>query len=134
MTGAGLVTALGGGVEASWKRLLDGDRGLGPVDLCDTAGLRATSAAQVRGLRLPEGADRSAWSRTCALAAEAADEALRGARIDPRTARVGLVVGVTTGGMFENEARLAKLHVEPHAQQPLVELLSHPLTATGDRL
>jgi 3-oxoacyl-[acyl-carrier-protein] synthase II len=142
MTGAGLVTALGHSAEATWSALLRGDRGIGPIDLFNTTGLRATTAMQVRGVTLasvrPQGGTgpeaRAAWSRTSLLAGVAAREALARAKLDARTRRVGLVVGGTTGGMYENESLLAKLHVEPHAKQALIDMISHPLTATGDRL
>src|SRR5277367_5487186 len=135
MTGAGLVTSLGNDLEATWARLVRGDRAIGPVDLFDTTGLRATCAAEVRGLATKDG-----WSRTDALALVAAREALACAALDvgarsgrrpPR--RLGLVVGGTTGGMYENEALLAELHGDPRAQT-IGGLLSHPLTSTGDRL
>ncbi|MGD0525704.1 MAG: beta-ketoacyl synthase N-terminal-like domain-containing protein, partial [Polyangiaceae bacterium] len=48
--------------------------------------------------------------------------------------RVGLVVGGTTGGMFETEPLLAQLHAEPEHREVLAGMLAHPLTATGDRL
>ena len=48
--------------------------------------------------------------------------------------RVGLVVAGTTGGMFETEPLLARLHADPHHTDSLLDMISHPLTATGDRL
>jgi 3-oxoacyl-[acyl-carrier-protein] synthase II len=59
---------------------------------------------------------------------------MRGAGVDVRRARVGLVVGATTGGMFENERLLARLHAEPESREALAQALAHPLSATGDRL
>ena len=130
VTGLGLVTPLGTGVEATWARLVRGDRAVRPITLFDVSGQRVGIAAEVEGVRVPgEG-----WSRTSAMAATAAEEAMRAARIDVRRDRVGLVVGGTTGGMFETEQLLAKLHAEPECREVLAEMLSHPLTATGDRL
>jgi 3-oxoacyl-[acyl-carrier-protein] synthase II len=135
MTGAGLVTALGANTHETWDRLVRGERGLGSVELFDVTGQRAKIAAMVHGIDLPD--HRGAWSRTSVFARQAAEEALAEAGIDPKKERVGLVVGGTTGGMFETEARLAKLHTEPHTKEgrkALFEMLSHPLTSTGDRL
>jgi 3-oxoacyl-[acyl-carrier-protein] synthase II len=135
MTGAGLVTALGANTHETWGRLIRGDRGFGLVDLFDVTGQRAKIAATVHGIDLPD--HHGAWSRTSVFARTAAEEALAEAGIDPKKERVGLVVGGTTGGMFETEARLAKLHAEPHTREgrkALFEMLSHPLTSTGDRL
>jgi 3-oxoacyl-[acyl-carrier-protein] synthase II len=135
ITGAGIVSALGTNREDTWGRLLAGERGIGPVDLFDVTGQRAKLAGSVHGVVLPD--HRGEWSRTSAFADLAGREALAEAGVDPRTSRVGLVVGSTTGGMFETEARLAKLHAEPHThegRQALLDMLSHPLTSTGDCL
>jgi 3-oxoacyl-[acyl-carrier-protein] synthase II len=135
MTGAGLVTALGASTSATWERLLAGDRGLSPIDLFDVTGQRGVIAATVHGIGLPEHGRE--WSRTSAFALVAATEALAQAGIEVKSSRVGLVIGSTTGGMFETEARLAKLHAEPwtrEGQKALTEMLSHPLSSTGDCL
>jgi 3-oxoacyl-[acyl-carrier-protein] synthase II len=130
VTGLGLVTPLGIGVEATWERLVRGDRAIRPIQLFDVAGQRVGLAGEVDGVEVPS----PGWSRTSAMAATAAEEAMRGARLDVARARVGLVVGGTTGGMFETEQVLARLHAEPECREVLVGMLSHPLTSTGDRL
>lgn len=130
VTGLGLVTPLGTGVEATWSRLVRGESAIGPVRGFDVRGQRSTVAAEVQGVV----AEGDAWSRTTVMAAKAAEEALRQAGIDPRTRRVGLVLGGTTGGMFETEGLLARLHADPDCHDALSAMLSHPLTATGDRL
>lgn len=130
LTGLGLVTPLGVGVEATWARLVHGERAIRQITLFDTAGQRVRTAAEVEGVEVPRGG----WSRTSIMAATAAEEALRTARLDVRRMRVGLVVGGTTGGMFETEQLLARLHADPQCREVLVEMLAHPLTSTGDRL
>ena len=137
VTGVGLVTSVGETREATWAALRRGERGLFPIDLFDTTGQRASLGGAVRGLTLesaPEEQRGGAWSRSTLLALHAAREAMEQARLDPRRIRVGLVVGATTGGMFETEARLAELHVRPDSQQAQLEMLAHPLTSTGDCL
>jgi 3-oxoacyl-[acyl-carrier-protein] synthase II len=132
VTGLGLVTPLGGDVEVSWARLVRGDRAMHAVRLFDTTGQRACLAAEVQNAGVPRGEDASAWSRSSAMAAQAAAEAVRGASLDVRALRVGLVVGGTTGGMFENEHVLARLHADPDSREMLLQMLSHPLTSVGD--
>jgi 3-oxoacyl-[acyl-carrier-protein] synthase II len=130
VTGLGLVTPLGVGVETTWARLVRGDRAIRAITRFDVAGQRVGVAGEVDGVEVPA----VGWSRTTAMAATAAEEALRSARLDVRRRRVGLVVGGTTGGMFETELLLARLHGEPGCRELLVGMGSHPLTSTGDRL
>ncbi|MDP9000267.1 MAG: beta-ketoacyl-[acyl-carrier-protein] synthase family protein, partial [Myxococcota bacterium] len=136
VTGLGLVTPLGAGVEATWARLVRGDRAIRRIALFDTTGQRACVAGEVDGVALPGGGQGgwAGWSRTSAMAAAAADEAMRAAAVDVRRDRVGLVLGGTTGGMFENEHLLARLHVATECGERLVQMLSHPLSSTGDCL
>lgn len=47
VTGLGLVTPLADGVEASWRRILDGQSGAGPITGFDTTGLVTTYACEV---------------------------------------------------------------------------------------
>ena len=136
VTGIGLVTSLGGTRDASWSALVRGDRGLRPINLFDTTNQRARLGGQVEAVTIPDlgEAGPAGWSRSSAMAYAAAREAMNEGRVEPAKMRVGLVVGATTGGMFETEARLAELHANPDAHDALLEMLSHPLTATGDRL
>ncbi|MCL2450549.1 MAG: beta-ketoacyl-[acyl-carrier-protein] synthase family protein [Polyangiaceae bacterium] len=133
VTGVGLVTSLGWGVEATWKRLVRGDCAFAPVTLFEGSAQRAALVAEVAGVTVP-GLPAGAWSRTSAMALAAVDEALAWARLEVRERRVGLVVGTTTGGMLETERLLAALHAEPHRRMVTVDMLSHPLTSTGDLL
>ncbi len=136
VTGLGLVTPLGPDVESTWTRLVRGDRAIRPVRLFDATSQRVGIAAEVDGVSIPDGPGdvRAAWSRTSVMATSAAGEAMRMAGLDVGKDRIGLVVGGTTGGMFETEQILARLHGEPSCPYALSEMLSHPLTATGDRL
>ena len=47
VTGMGLVTPLASGVEETWKRLIAGESGAGPITRFDTKGLSATIACEV---------------------------------------------------------------------------------------
>ena len=48
VTGLGLVTPLGADVETSWKNLIDGRSGAGPITRFDTAGHKCTIACEVK--------------------------------------------------------------------------------------
>ncbi|MGO9833047.1 MAG: beta-ketoacyl synthase N-terminal-like domain-containing protein [Polyangiaceae bacterium] len=136
ITGLGLVTPLGMGVEQTWAALVRGDRAIGPIRLFDAVGQRVSIAGEVAGIPWPSDlpGHSAAWSRTSVMAEAAASEAMHTARLDAHESRVGLVVGGTTGGMLETEQFLAQLLVEPASREALSALLSHPLTATGDCL
>ena len=47
VTGLGMVSPLADGVEATWRRLLDGQSGAGPITLFDPEGLATTYACEV---------------------------------------------------------------------------------------
>jgi 3-oxoacyl-[acyl-carrier-protein] synthase II len=134
LTGFGLVCAAGRSVDEAWPRILRGAPAIGQVELFDVEGQRASIAAEVKGLVPPRHDGPFPWSRTDTMAFEAAREALRSADLDPKRARVGLVVGGTTGGMFETEELLARMHADPALRRPNPEMLAHPLSATADRL
>ena len=94
-------------------------------------------AAEVTDLTVADVAPsthRDTWSRTDAMAVVAAREALAEARLDPRRDEVHVAIGGTTGGMFETEQMLAEMHRDPSRREPRARMLSHPLSATSDRL
>ena len=47
VTGLGMVTPLGCGVEATWRRLIGGESGISPVDRVDVSDLPSRIAGQV---------------------------------------------------------------------------------------
>ena len=47
VTGLGLVTPLGEGVEANWQKLIAGESGVGSIKSFDTSGLSVTIGADV---------------------------------------------------------------------------------------
>ena len=131
VTGVGIVSSLGNTAESTFSRLVAGERGLSHIDLFDTTGQRATLGAVVRGVNVPT---EPGWSRSTAFAFEAAREALAMAGLDPKHARIGLVAGGTTAGMFENEVRVSEMSSKARPREPFDTLRSHPLSSTADIL
>lgn len=121
-----------------------GERGLAPLELFDPGDVRSKLVAEVRGLRIDDVApygQKEQFSRTDALAVVAAREAVAAARL-PRGARVGVVLGGTTGGMFETEellsspdsARLGPERARTRGPEPAPELVRYPLSASLARV
>ncbi|MBL0193457.1 MAG: 3-oxoacyl-ACP synthase [Myxococcales bacterium] len=134
VSGVGVVSALGGTAEATWEGILAGRRGVRELTLFNATGHRSTLAAEVAGIgSRPD----DSWSRTAEMGLMAAGEAARSADLRGARAaglRIGLVVGATTGGMFETESLLALL-ADPKERETTKDdawrrLLSNPISST----
>ncbi|HMI87053.1 MAG TPA: beta-ketoacyl-[acyl-carrier-protein] synthase family protein [Polyangiaceae bacterium] len=137
VTGLGVVSPLAVGARATMDGLVQGKSAFRPVTRFDTSDQRTHWAAEVTGATVADVAPplhREQWSRTDAMAVIAAREALAEARIDPSRDEVHAAFGGTTGGMFETEQMLAEMHRDPSRREPHALMLSHPLSATSDRL
>ncbi len=131
VTGVGIVSSLGASAEETFRRLASGERGLSTIDVFDVSAQRAALGAVVRGVPVPAGDD---WSRATAFAARAGAEALAQAGVDPKSARVGLVVGATTAGLFENEVEVAAMWAGDVPREPKPRLRSFPMSSTTTAL
>ncbi len=109
VTGSGMVTALGVGVRASWKALLDGRDGHRPVSLFSTEGTVTNLAAEIQELPIPDLAPRylrrmMRVDRIGLLACEEAvaesDLTRAGISLD----RIGVVLGAGAAGLLEAQA------------------------------
>jgi len=136
VTGIGVVSPLGRDAGSTMDALLEGRRAFGPVSLFNTEGCRSHIAAQIADLRVEDVAvgDTEGWSRTDAMSVLAAREALTQAGVEVGAGETDLILAGTTAGMFETEDLLAEMHQQRDAQKPLSRMLSHPLSATVDRL
>jgi len=109
VTGLGLVTPVGVGVEDSWVALLAGKSGFRPVESFDTSRHTVQVGAEVRGFR-PEQYLRTlepaSLGRASQLATAAARMAFRDAGVDPQAIepqRAGVAMGTTSGEPREVE-------------------------------
>ncbi|MEG1028726.1 MAG: beta-ketoacyl-ACP synthase II, partial [Brevundimonas sp.] len=120
ITGLGLVTPLGTGVEHVWKGIVEGRSGIGPITCFDTEGYGCTIAGEVpsvdgRGRGAPDqpgvfdpdqvmsAKDRKRVDDFILYAIAAADEALADANWKPETEddkeATGVMVGSGIGGL-----------------------------------
>ncbi|HKS97317.1 MAG TPA: beta-ketoacyl synthase N-terminal-like domain-containing protein, partial [Terriglobia bacterium] len=104
VTGIGLVSALGIGTEETWKNVLAGQNGVGPITHFDTTGFGATIAAEVKGfdpLQYIEKKEVKKMGRFIQFAMAASQMAIEqaGLKISPDVAeRVGVYIGTGIGG------------------------------------
>ena len=120
ITGLGLVTPLGAGVEVSWKRLIDGQSGAGPITAFDASDYACQVACEIpsvdgRGGGTPDmegvfdpslvlsNKERRKVDDFILYAIAAADEALNDADWHPESEedqeRTGVMIGSGIGGL-----------------------------------
>jgi len=105
ITGVGLVTPLGIGVETSWKALCAGKSGIGPITRFDTSELITKIAGEVKGFNAEDWLSKKEARRTerfIAFAMAASRMALddSGLKIDSTNQeRVGVYTGCGLGGL-----------------------------------
>ncbi|MFA3875976.1 beta-ketoacyl synthase [Streptomyces sp. MMCC 100] len=136
VTGLGLVTAAGLGVDATWEGVLRGESAGAKDDRL--AGLPVDIACAVPGLEPARHVDRRSvliHDRFVQLAIVAAREAVADAGLDPLTwdgARVGVVVGCGLGGVSTWETQHRRLLERgPEAVSALLVPMLVPNMAAG---
>ncbi|MCD6305049.1 MAG: beta-ketoacyl-ACP synthase II [Deltaproteobacteria bacterium] len=105
VTGVGMVTPLGTGVEKSWEAACAGRSGIGPITKFDATGFPSQIAGEVRDFRSDDFLDKQEIRRfdifihyAVASARMAIEDA--GLKIDSRNCyRVGTVTGTGLGGL-----------------------------------
>ena len=104
VTGLGLVTPLGIGVEETWGPLVAGQSGIGPITRFDTAGFATRFAGEVRGFdptRWVEPREAKHLDLFVQYGIAAAEMALRdsGLQVAAAPERVGVFIGSGLGGI-----------------------------------
>ncbi len=113
MTGVGLLSSIGNGTEETWRSILAGKSGIGPITLFDTTGFACTIAGEVRNFDPHQFMDKKEIKkvgRFIQFAIAASDYAIAssGLKVDPEWAdRVGVYIGSGIGGfdVIEREHR-----------------------------
>jgi 3-oxoacyl-[acyl-carrier-protein] synthase II len=106
VTGIGAVTPVGNNAADTWKAVLAGQSGIGPITHFDASGLRTQIAAEVKGFSPSpylSGKEARRMDPLAHYAASAAGQAIEDAGLDDWPGldrrRVGVVVGAAVGGM-----------------------------------
>jgi 3-oxoacyl-[acyl-carrier-protein] synthase II len=109
ITGIGLVTPVGIGTTESWRALLAGESGIGPISLFDCSAFRVRIAGEVKGWEPTRFIDKKKlkeMDRFTELALGAASMAVADAKLemsDQERERAGCFIGVGLGGLFTLE-------------------------------
>ena len=113
VTGIGAVTPLGNNAEETWKNLVAGKSGAGPITLFDASLCKTQFACEVKGLDINEYIDKKdarKLDRYTQLAMISAIQGVADAGLDLEKEdknRIGVVYGVGIGGIrtFEEEVK-----------------------------
>ncbi len=109
LTGIGLVTPVGIGTAESWRALLAGQSGVGPITQFDCSAFRVRIAGEVKGWEPTRWIDKKKlkeMDRFTEFAVGAAAMAIADAKLelsDAERERAGCFVGVGLGGLFTLE-------------------------------
>lgn len=114
VTGMGMVSPLGNDVEDSWRELVAGKSGVGPITQFDPTGFTTTFAAEVKGLDLSRYVEHKAGRRMdrfthLALAAAKQAQADSGIEVDADAERVGAAIATGIGGLKSFETCVDQL-------------------------
>jgi 3-oxoacyl-[acyl-carrier-protein] synthase II len=115
VTGLGLVTPLGTGIEANWEKLVAGRSGIGPITRFDASSLPARVAGEVRDFepeRFIERRDLKKMDIFIQYAVGAAQMAVEDAALPlplGQPERTGVIVGVGIGGITTVEEMYLQL-------------------------
>ncbi|HEY4976367.1 MAG TPA: beta-ketoacyl-ACP synthase II [Gaiellaceae bacterium] len=104
ITGLGIITSLGLDLETSWRNLLAGESGAGPITLFDTTGYEVNFGCELKDFDPTVWIDRKQARRmdrfaTMALAAARQAEADSGLDIVKEPERIGAAIATGVGGL-----------------------------------
>jgi 3-oxoacyl-[acyl-carrier-protein] synthase II len=120
VTGMGVISPVGNGVEACWESLVAGRSGAGPITRFDASDFETRFACEVRDFATEGVVDRKEakrMDRFVQFAVVAAHEALRSAGLAderPRPERIGVIIGSGIGGMETFEEQHTNLLQKGH--------------------
>lgn len=102
ITGMGVVSAIGIGLDNFWKALIDGKTGIREIEGFDTNGYRCKRAAEIKDLP-HSGRWFDKLTRASQYSIIAIEEALSNSKLDPSRNETGIVLGTSLGGISSGE-------------------------------
>ena len=137
VTGLGAVTSIGADLESSWKALVEGRCGIGPLTLFDPALYRTQTAAEIKRIDddFIDPAVKRRMSRADRLGILAAREALGSSGIDLASEdlhRIGVILGGGVSGLLDSEANYGEV-LQGRKPRPS-RFLNHQPDAITDRV
>ncbi len=128
ITGMGVVSATGIGLDNFWDTLIDGKTGIKEIGGFDTNGYRCRKAAEIKVPSGWSGRLATRYSMASRYAITAIEEALRSSRLDPSKNDIGIVLGTSLGGMSSGEKYYRGMNRMVHARgdDPLRLILQSP--------
>ena len=118
VTGLGAVTPLGIGVEETWKSLINGVSGAGPITLFDASLFKTQFACEIKGFdptKYLEKKEARKFDRYAQLAVAAAKEAIEDTGVDLESAdkdRIGVIFASGIGGIHSFEEEMCEYDPE----------------------
>jgi len=138
VTGIGCVTPVGNDIESTWRSLLDGRSGVGPITLFDAREYKTRIAAEVKAFdpqALLGRRDARRMDRFTQFAVVAVGQALKDSGLivsDANRDRIGVVIGTGIGGIGTLLEETEKLRMRgPHWVSPFLIPMMLPDTGAG---
>jgi 3-oxoacyl-[acyl-carrier-protein] synthase II len=105
LTGLGMITSLGNDLETTWRNLLAGESGAGPITLFDTTGYGVNFGCELKDFDPTVWIDRKQARRmdrfaTMALAAARQAEADSALDVSKERDRIGAAIATGIGGLY----------------------------------
>ena len=138
ITGMGTVNPLGLTVEESWRNVVDGVSGVGPITLFDPAGLNVHFAAEVKNfvpekyMDVKESRRRDRFEQLGVAAAKGAIESSGLEVTEANAGRIGVLVSSAIGGIKSLSDAVITNHTEgPRRVSPFLIPMLMPNGAAG---
>src|SRR5215213_860268 len=138
ITGMGTVNPLGLTVEESWRNVINGVSGVGPITLFDPSGLNVHFAAEVKGFqpdRYMDAKEARRRDRFEQLGTAAANDAVTNSGLEiteANASRIGVLVSSAIGGIKSLQDAVITNHTEgPRRVSPFLIPMLMPNGAAG---